>query len=162
MEGVLAAFAQFDNDYRSDRTRAGMKASLELGRWVFLAPLGYINAPRAMAKSLMADPERAPLVRRAFEEYATGRFTKEQLLKQTRAWGMTNRRGRPLTSQAIGMLLRNRFYASVVDVPEYGVRPKRGAHGIGPRFTLRNGASRRLGPSRTSDSTRSGWPWLRQ
>ena len=81
MEGVLAAFAQFDNDCRSDRTRAGMKAALELRRWVFLAPLGYLNAPRAMGKSLMADPERAPLVRRAFEEYATGRFTKEQLLK---------------------------------------------------------------------------------
>ena len=39
MEGVLAAFAQFDNDCRSDRTRAGMKAALELRRWVFLAPL---------------------------------------------------------------------------------------------------------------------------
>jgi DNA invertase Pin-like site-specific DNA recombinase len=80
MEGVLAAFAQFDNDCRSDRTRAGMKAALELGRWVFLAPIGYLNAPRAMGKSLMPDPERAPLVRRAFEEYATGRFTKQQLL----------------------------------------------------------------------------------
>jgi site-specific DNA recombinase len=101
MEGVLAAFAQFDNDCRSDRTRAGMKAALELGRWVFLAPLGYLNTPRAMGKSLMADPERAPLVRRAFEEYATGRYTKEQLLKQTSAWGLTNRRGRHLTSQAI-------------------------------------------------------------
>src|SRR5687767_97550 len=32
MEGVLAAFAQFDNDCRSDRTRARMKAALELGR----------------------------------------------------------------------------------------------------------------------------------
>src|SRR5262245_31834803 len=40
MEGVLAAFAQFDNDVCSDRTRAGMKAALELGRWVFLAPIG--------------------------------------------------------------------------------------------------------------------------
>ena len=126
MEGVLAAFAQFDNDVRSDRTRAGMKAALELGRWVFLAPIGYLNAPRAMGKSLMPDPERAPLVRRAFEEYATGRFTKEQLLKQARAWGLTNRRGRPLTSQAIGMLLRNQLYAGIVDVPEYGVRGKRG------------------------------------
>src|SRR5712664_1788399 len=47
MEGVLAAFAQFDNDVRSDRTRAGMRAALELGRWTFLAPLGYLNAPRA-------------------------------------------------------------------------------------------------------------------
>jgi hypothetical protein len=126
MEGVLAAFAQFDNDCRSDRTRAGMKAALGLGRWVFLAPLGYLNAPRAIGKSLMADPERAPFVRRAFEEYATGRFTKEQLLQQAKAWGLTNRRGRPLTSQAIGMLLRNQLYAGIVDVPEYGVRARRG------------------------------------
>ena len=95
-----------DNDVRSDRTRAGMKAALELGRWVFLAPIGFLNAPRATGKSLTHDPERAPLVRRAFEEYATGRFTMEQLLKHARAWGLTNRRGRLLTSQAIGMLLR--------------------------------------------------------
>jgi site-specific DNA recombinase len=51
MEGVLAAFAQFDNDVRSDRTRAGMRAALELGRWTFLAPFGYINAPRAWARA---------------------------------------------------------------------------------------------------------------
>jgi site-specific DNA recombinase len=126
MEGVLAAFAQFDNDVRSDRTRAGMKAALELGRWVFLAPIGYLNAPRSMGKSLVHDPERAPLVRRAFEEYATGQYTKEQLLKRARTWGLTNRRGKPLTSQAIGMLLRNQLYAGIVDVPEYGVRNKRG------------------------------------
>ena len=77
MEGVLAAFAQFDNDVRSDRTRAGMKAALELGRWVFLAPVGYLNAPRSMGRSLIHDLERATLVRRAFEEYAAGRFTKQ-------------------------------------------------------------------------------------
>jgi hypothetical protein len=126
MEGVLAAFAQFDNDVRSDRTRAGMRAAIELGRWVFLAPLGYINAPRAIGKSLMPDPERAPIVRRIFDEYATGRFTKQQMLQQATAWGLTNRRGRPLGSQAIGMLLRNPLYAGIVDVPEYGVRAKRG------------------------------------
>ena len=126
MEGVLAAFAQFDNDVRSDRTRAGMKAALELGRWVFLAPIGYLNAPRSTGKSLMHDPERGPLVRRTFEEYASGRHTKEQLRKKARKWGLTNRRGKPLASQAIGVLLRNQLYAGIVDVPEYGVRGKRG------------------------------------
>jgi DNA invertase Pin-like site-specific DNA recombinase len=35
-EGVLASFAQFDNDVRSERTRSGMRAALELGRWTFL------------------------------------------------------------------------------------------------------------------------------
>jgi DNA invertase Pin-like site-specific DNA recombinase len=51
MEGVLAAFAQFDNDVRSDRTRAGMRVALELGRWTFLAPLGYLNAPSGRARA---------------------------------------------------------------------------------------------------------------
>ena len=76
--------------------------------------------------ALMHEPERAPLVRRGFEDYSTGRYTKEQLLKRATAWGLTNRRGKPLTSQAIGVLLRNRLYAGIVDVPEYGVRGKRG------------------------------------
>src|SRR5262245_36968473 len=106
--------------------RSGMKAALELGRWVFLAPIGHLNAPRSMGRSLVHDPERAALVEHAFQEYATGRFTKEHLLKHVRSWGLTNRRGKPLTSQAIGVLLRNQLYAGLVDVPEYGVRGKRG------------------------------------
>jgi hypothetical protein len=97
-------------------------AALELGRWTFLAPIGYLNAPRAIGKSLMPDPDRAPIVRRVFEGYATGRFTKQQVLEQARAWGLTN----PLSSQAIGTLLSNQLYAGIVDVPEYGVRAKRG------------------------------------
>ena len=101
-------------------------AALELGRWVFLAPIGYLNAPRSTGKSLTHDLDRAPLVRRAFEDFATGQYTKEQLLKRGRTWGLTNRRGRPLTSQAIGVLLRNQLYAGIVDVLEYGVRGKRG------------------------------------
>ena len=32
-------FAQFDTDVRSERTLAGMKAALSLGRWTFQAPL---------------------------------------------------------------------------------------------------------------------------
>ena len=56
MEGVLAAFAQFDNDVRSERTRAGMRAALERGRWTFVPPLGYLNAPKWSGKSSGAGP----------------------------------------------------------------------------------------------------------
>ena len=65
-------------------------------------------------------------MRRVFKEYATGRFTKQQMLQQATRWGLTNRRGQPLSSQAIGMLLRNRLYVGVIDVPDFGVRDKRG------------------------------------
>ena len=121
MEGVLAAFAQFDNDVRSERTRGGMKAALELGRWTFLAPLGYLNAPRLTGKSLVPDPERASLVRRAFQDFATGRFTKDEVRNAVNALGLTTRRGKPVPSQTFDALLRNRVYIGQIDVPAYNV-----------------------------------------
>jgi hypothetical protein len=75
------------------KTKAGMRAALELGRWTFLAPLGYLNAPRWSGKSLVEDPERAPFVRRAFEELATGRYTKQQVLADVTRLGLRTRRG---------------------------------------------------------------------
>ncbi len=39
MEGVLAAFAQFDNDIRSDRTRAGTRTALDWDRGPSLPPV---------------------------------------------------------------------------------------------------------------------------
>jgi site-specific DNA recombinase len=121
MEGVLAAFAQFDNDVRSERTRGGRKAALELGRWTFLAPLGYLNAPRATGKSLIPDPERASLVRRAFQEFATGRFTKDEVRKNVNALGLTTRRGKPVPSQTFDAMLRNRVYVGRIDVQDFGI-----------------------------------------
>src|SRR6267378_7107087 len=101
MEGVLAAFAQFDNDVRSERTRAGMRMALEQGRWMFIPPVGYLNAPKWAGKSLVPDPERAPLVRRAFQDIATGRFTKHEVRKAVIAPGLKTRRG-----QLVHRLLR--------------------------------------------------------
>ena len=110
MEGVLASFAQFDNDVRSDRTRAGMRAALELGRWTFPAPIGYLNAPKWSGKSLVPDPERAPLIARAFEELATGRFTKQEVIARMTEAGLRTRRGLVLSPQSFGQMVRNWIY----------------------------------------------------
>jgi site-specific DNA recombinase len=98
-----------------------MKAALELGRWTFLAPLGYLNAPRSAGKSLIGDPARAPLVRRAFEEFATGRYTKDDVRKRVIELGLMTRRGRPAPAQTFDAMLRNRVYIGRIEVPDYGV-----------------------------------------
>jgi site-specific DNA recombinase len=121
MEGVLAAFAQFDNDVRSERTRAGMRAALELGRWTFPAPLGFLNAPKWSGKSLIPDPERAPLVKEMFEDFATGRFTKQEVLARVTERGLRTRRGLVLAPQSFGQMLRNTIYIGLIDSPEYGI-----------------------------------------
>ena len=92
----------------------------------YLIELAYLNAPRAIRGSLMPDPARAPIGRRPFKHYATGTYTKQEILRKATQWGLTNRRGHPLTSQAIGMLLQHRLYVGIIDVPEFGVRDQRG------------------------------------
>ena len=106
MEGVLGAFAQFDNDVRSDRTRAGMRAALELGRWTFPAPLGYLNAPKWSNTSLVHDSERGPL-RRAFEDLATGQYRKQEVIARATEAELRSRKGLRLLPQSLGQMMRN-------------------------------------------------------
>ena len=124
MEGVLAAFAQFDNDVRSDRTRAGMKAALELGRWTFPAPLGYLNAPKWSNTSLVHDPERSPLVRQAFEDLATGQFSKQEVIARATEAGLRSRKGLKLSPQSFGQMMRNPIYVGKVESPDFDVSAK--------------------------------------
>jgi DNA invertase Pin-like site-specific DNA recombinase len=121
MEGVLAAFAQFDNDVRSERTLAGMKAALSLGRWTFQAPLGYLNAPKWSTSSLVHDPERAPLVKQAFGDLASGQFTAQEVIRRATVAGLRTRRDRPLSAQTFGNMLRNRIYIGHIESPEIAV-----------------------------------------
>lgn len=114
MEGVLAAFAQFDNDVRSERTRAGMRAALELGRWTYPAPLGYRNSPKWSGRSLVFDPDRAPLVRRMFQEMATGTKTKQEVLRLVTGLGLRTRHGHKLAPQTIQQMFRNPIYMAEV------------------------------------------------
>ncbi len=123
MEGVLAAFAQFDNDVRAERTVAGMKAAIEKGRWTFQAPIGFLNPPKGNASaSLVPDPGRVPLIQQAFEIYATGRYAKNQVLDRVTAQGLRTCGGRKLTPQTFDRILRNPIYAGWLVVPEWGIR----------------------------------------
>jgi site-specific DNA recombinase len=67
MEGIIAAMAQFDNDVRSERTVAGMKARLERGGWTVPPPLGYLKRVDANGcNTIVPDPQRVHLVTKAF------------------------------------------------------------------------------------------------
>jgi hypothetical protein len=98
-----------------------MRAALELGRWTFPAPIGYLNAPKWSGKSLVPDPERAPLIARAFEELATGRFTKQEVIARMSEAGLRTRRGLVLSPQSFGQMVRNSIYIGMVESPDYGV-----------------------------------------
>jgi len=126
MEGVLAAFAQFDNDVRSDRMRADMKAALELGRWVFP------GADRLLERSAVNRQERDPRSG-AGRARATGvRGVRQRTLHEGTAAQAGARLGSDQPPRSAAHIAGdrhapgNQLYAGIVDVPEYGVRGKRG------------------------------------
>lgn len=43
MEGVSSVFAQLENDVRAERCKNGMMDGVDAGRWMWPAPIGYVN-----------------------------------------------------------------------------------------------------------------------
>ena len=126
-ENMLAAVAQFDNDIRADRTKAGMRTAVARGRWAWRAPLGFVNGNTKIGESsLIPDPVRAPLIRQAFELMASGNHSMREVLRKTSALGLVSRKGNALTAQTFCSLLRNRIYAGIVDAPGLGAVGVRG------------------------------------
>ena len=120
MEGVIASFAQFDNDQRSERTEAGMRAALQLGRWTFKAPLGYLNSGTERGPSLVHDLDRVPLVRLAFTLVADGRPVAD-VLRTINAAGLKAAKGGHPSLQSFRSLLQNPIYAGTIRIPKWGV-----------------------------------------
>jgi len=128
MEGIISVFAQLDNDLRADRTSAGMKAALEAGRWPFRPPLGYLrDAATEVRSSMLPDPERALLITKVFEVYATGRYSKLEVRNLATGWGLRMPNGKPLSKQTFDKLLKNEIYAGWMVSKKWGVR-YRGNH----------------------------------
>lgn len=87
---MLGAFNQYFSDALSERTRDRMAAAARSGRFLAKAPIGYVNKN----KRLEVDPQRAPLVREAFELVASGRFpTIEAVRKLINSLGLTTPKG---------------------------------------------------------------------
>jgi site-specific DNA recombinase len=111
MEGILASMAQFDNDLRRDRTKVGMRAAVERGRWVWPAPVGYRTGIRARGEpSLVPHETHADWVRRAYEQLAHGHRTVSDVWRELHAAGVCARGSKPVSLQTIHDTLRNPAY----------------------------------------------------
>jgi site-specific DNA recombinase len=128
IERVLSGLPQLDNELRGERSLAGMKARVQSGRWTFRAPIGYLNGRDTQGnKTLLADSKRAVLVREAFELYATGLYTKEQVRERINAKGLRTLKGKPLASEMFNRMLRNPRYAGLLSVRKWGLSSVQGS-----------------------------------
>lgn len=117
--GRLAADIQavIASDYiRNLREEAikGLYGRLKQGIYPFAAPIGYDNKGGGQVKPI--NPIQGPLVRKAFQLYASGKYTLEALTKVMNELGLRNSNGNILTLNSLSLILNNPYYAGVIKV----------------------------------------------
>jgi site-specific DNA recombinase len=108
-ETILAGFAQFDNEQRTERTNSGMRSALQAGRWPRGSPLGFLNSGR-ISPTLVEDPVRAPLIREAFEMVASGCQKPTEVLHSLHERGLRTKKGNTVSDTTFRELLRNELF----------------------------------------------------
>ena len=95
-------------DSLSENVRRGLRQKLRRGEFPGWAPVGYLNNPRE--HSIEVDEAKAPLVRRLFGAFASGRYTPSEVRRMAIEWGLTGHSGKAIALSKIPVLLANPFY----------------------------------------------------
>ncbi len=101
-----------------EETIKGMRGRLKQGLYPWGAPVGYLDTGSGKVKEI--DPVRGPLVRQAFELYATGRFSLDTLADELWRRGLIKRNGRKVTVNGLSWMLNNPFYMGIIKVETIG------------------------------------------
>jgi len=115
--GMNVVFAKYYVDNLSEEVKKGLNEKLARGEWPGWAPLGYRNVrEKHAAARIVPDPVVAPLIQRAFEEFATGEYSLAGLSRKLYREGLAGRlRGNPLTKSILrDRILTNPFYCGLM------------------------------------------------
>ena len=120
MWNMSVMMAQSYTDSLSDNVKRSIKHKVSNGEWSGPAPLGYQNIvdPLTAKKTIILDPERAFLIKKFFDEYATGAYSLNEMARKTKQWGLRSRKGNALGSQMLHTIVQNPFYYGVMKVKE--------------------------------------------
>ncbi len=102
----------FVNNLREEVLK-GMRMKVRNGGFPAIAPVGYIN--NTANASIEIDPVQAPLIKRVFEAYATGRYTVAALARVARKLGLKSRHeSKSISPSWLYSVLRNTLYYGLV------------------------------------------------
>ena len=113
MHGIKVLMAKNYIDNLSEETRKGMLEKARQGIWPSYAPLGFLNVLGSDGKrTIVPDPILAPIIKRLYEQYATGKHSLKDMVRTARADGFTYRKsGDAVPKSTIHKILRNRIYS---------------------------------------------------
>lgn len=110
MHGIKVLMAKNYVDNLSEEASKGMLEKAAQGTWPSVAPLGYINIEVSGQRVVVPDPERAPVLRRVFEWYASGTSSLDAVRQRAIEEGLTSRSGGPPAKSTLAHALQNIFY----------------------------------------------------
>jgi len=124
LHGIMSSIAEFYSRNLANEVIKGMGEKARNGGTLGKAPLGYLNV-RARdengreVRTIALDEERAPLVRLAFTEYATGQWTVRQLADHLNTLGLSipptpRRCAKPITATRLHEILHHPYYKGIV------------------------------------------------
>ena len=100
-------------DNLSENIKRGHRAKLRKGIWPSFAPLGYLNNHKT--RDVDMDLEKAPLVRKGFELYATGKYTLKQIARALKDLGLRSYKGNVLAVSCVQRILKSTFYYGIFE-----------------------------------------------
>ena len=95
-----------------EETLKGINGRLKQGLFPFAAPMGYLNNGGGKAKTV--DPERGPLIKLAFELYASREYSLHRLEEEMFNRGLRTSSGKIVRLSHLALVLRNPFYMGLI------------------------------------------------
>ncbi len=123
MHGIMSSIAEFYSRNLANEVVKGTTQKAMAGGTIGKAPTGYRNIRRIEnhreVRTVELDEFRAPLMRWAFEQYATGEWSVRRLLVAVTDKGLTSIGGpkrpeKPLSLGNFNRLLKNDYYIGIV------------------------------------------------
>ncbi len=113
IENIMASIAQFYSANLAGEVRKGMRQKVLKGGWPHRPPRGYVVVRERDGKSTHIEihPREGPLMRTAFDLYASGWYSIRRLSERLGRQGVVSRTGRPISQAYLRNLLTNPFYA---------------------------------------------------
>jgi len=111
---LQVAFGQskYFSDNLSENVKRGNRQKLRRGELPGLAPFGYIN--NLKNHTIEPDSIKAKVVKKVFEEFATGEYGLESMANRLSFWGVVSATGKPLAKGTIHRLLTNQLYIGII------------------------------------------------
>lgn len=106
--------SKYYSDAISDNVKRVFEQKRRDGVWLGVPRIGYINSVDVFgAKTIVPDPERAHLIVKMFEMYATGNHSYETIRQYVTGQGLKTRKGKKIPRSGVENLLKDPFSCGI-------------------------------------------------